>query len=512
MNRRFFYVSLVSMNKNIKVLLDTNVIIALEDDHVINSSLQSVTRICMDNDFKLCIHHKTKEDVFRDNNLMRKSITESKLSKYHEIKFTKEPSASFLEALGGNSSRNSVVDNNLLFALNEDIVSFLITEDIEMHKKSRRVGIDDRIFTVNEFLLHLEQLFEETLIFNPEIRVEHVANLDKNDPLFVSIQKTYPQFNNWLQKCVNEDRRAWVSFLGNNKIAGICIFNPEYVDGRKKLKLCTFKTSNESSPYLGEYLLYQALQYASENGFYSTFLEIYSEISQFELDEEERKRLLMMPSWLESFGFINRGDTNKPGEVMYEKLFTLDGDASLSNLEFAIKKWPSYRLDIDANAYVIPIQESFFEILFPCEITKRLMLFSTTANRTMKKVYLCLAQTNNIPRGSLLFFYCSGRKNKQEGAILAVGIAEDSWKGHDKEHLLSFAGKRSVYTITQINDEYCYHPSIKTLAIKFRFLSGLSEPLTFSKLWQDEILHGPPQSILQLKRREKEIIFSLLKK
>ena len=55
---------------------------------------------------------------------------------------------------------NDLIDNNLLYSVYRNCVSYLITNDEKLKKKSKKIGIDDRV-------LKIEEAINNTRIPNP---------------------------------------------------------------------------------------------------------------------------------------------------------------------------------------------------------------------------------------------------------------------------------------------------------------------------------------------------------
>ena len=142
---------------SVAVLIDTNIIIKREDPKIIDEDIQNLMNILNELDFQIYIHENSFKDINNDNDEERKNITKSKMLCYPILKtendFTKEKDFKELMNFDGNS--HDYVDNSLLYSLFKNEVSFLITEDIEIHKKANRINnqfpnFNDRVFTIRE--------------------------------------------------------------------------------------------------------------------------------------------------------------------------------------------------------------------------------------------------------------------------------------------------------------------------------------------------------------------------
>ena len=111
---------------SLRILVDTNVIIALEDDRKVDEVTTTFCREASKNGIIL-VHPKTIEDVNRDKNSQRLEKTLSKTLKYVALEDAPEPDQEFLERIGVNNNPNDLVDSSLLIALYRKCVNFLVT-------------------------------------------------------------------------------------------------------------------------------------------------------------------------------------------------------------------------------------------------------------------------------------------------------------------------------------------------------------------------------------------------
>ena len=65
-----------------RILIDTNIFIDRENDHVLSNELQVLLKILNSKQIEICIHPKSIEEIKRDSNISRKNIALSKLNTY----------------------------------------------------------------------------------------------------------------------------------------------------------------------------------------------------------------------------------------------------------------------------------------------------------------------------------------------------------------------------------------------------------------------------------------------
>lgn len=148
------------------------------------------------------------------------------------------------------------------------------------------------------------------------------------------------------------------------------------------------------------------------------------------------------------------------------------------------------------NKFIIPIRPEFHQRLFT-EYKER----STTLpeyfgefiieGNTIKKAYLSHSKNTGISLGDILLFYRSVDKKE----ITSLGIVENVFPAlRDKDEIIRLVGKRTVYSIDEI-EEMVKKP---TMVILFTWHFYLGSPLKLKELLRTRILNGAPQSIVQI--------------
>ena len=212
---------------------------------------------------------------------------------------------------------------------------------------------------------------------------------------------------------------------------------------------------------------------------------------------------------LEYYGFRNAGK-NANGEYIYERDFSAEALSSLdekTDFEQARKNYPRFVFDDDTLGFGIPIQEGYHDTLYPdlyCPIQGDLFGGASQAERitrpgnTIRKVYLCRAQSKLGPAGSLLFFYKSTSKNPPSQAITALGILESVALARSTKDLMQLTGGRSVYSEKQLEDwEATLERPVKV--INYLLVSYIEPAVSIDELRTIGVVKGhPQQSIYKL--------------
>lgn len=497
-----------------KYLIDTNVFIGLEDHAEVAPNFAALLQLTARYGVGVFVHAAAVDDIQRDRDQARRRVSLSKIRKFPVIDKVIGLDQPALEARFGPIRKpNDLVDATLLHALEIGVADFLVTEDQGLHERARRTTatLGDRVLYVADAVSFLRTTYEPIEVALPQIQEVDAHRIPADDPIFASLRNDYTGFDAWWrEKCVKPMRKCWV-VVDEGAIAGLVVRKDEVpgdtdasLPGSKILKVCTFKVRPESRGVkLGELLLKQILWYAQTNRHDVVYLTTYA----------GQATLIDL---LEFYGFIHTHD-NASGERVYEKALSRDRLAIVpgqSLFDLARRNYPRFATGMGVNAYVIPIQEAYHEILFP-ELMQRsqLSLFGTAADfgvhtpgNTIRKVYLCRAQAQIAQPGALLFFYKGKSGHSPSQAITTVGIFEEMALARSTDELRRIAGGRSVYSDTQLT-MMAATPARPVKVINFLLVGHFEPVMNLQTLKEDRVFADhPPQSIKHLDRAQQDAL------
>jgi ribosomal protein S18 acetylase RimI-like enzyme len=493
-----------------KLLIDTNVFIGLEDPKQVDPASAEIVRKCGEFSVGLFVHEAALRDIEHDKDEARRKVSISKLDKFQQIKDPRpEPDRKELERLFGPiRKRNDEVDVALLYALQMNIVDLLITEDQGIHDRVRFGPLADRVLRVSDALVWLRRTYGTTAVSLPFIDECKAYEIDRNDPIFDTLREGYAGFDEWWRtKCVIQHRDCWVVTV-DDEIAGLVVRKNEVrsdatvkLPGNKILKFCTFKVREESrGQKLGELLLKQGLWFAQANGYDLVYLTT----------KADQTALIAL---LDYYGFQQ---THSLGdEIVFEKPLSRDrlvmrpGEKDV----FLISRtnYPRFIADPPAKVFCVPIQGDYHQKLFPeLAFENPLPLFpeerrlttaggARTPGNTIRKVYLCRAQTRAIEPGDILLFYQSkAPKFAASQSITSVGVAERVSETQDLDELIRLTAKRSVFTQAELREWIDEKPT-PVKVIDFLLVGHLDPHVPLEALKAEGVFAGhPPQSITLL--------------
>jgi rRNA-processing protein FCF1 len=236
-----------------KVLIDTNVIIELEDHKEVSPIFARFLQLCAQHGVRVFVHERALADVERDKNADRKAITRSKIRKFESLSGIKlPPRDDLIVQFGAMNKPNDEVDVALLQALDIGAVEFLVSQDQGIHSRARRKGADlaDRVLVVADALQWLETTFEALPVRLPLIEEVPAHAISLTDDIFESLRDGYADFDGWWKsKCIGGHRPCWIVTI-NSELAGLIVRKQENhaeaqtkFIGSKILKICTHLSS-----------------------------------------------------------------------------------------------------------------------------------------------------------------------------------------------------------------------------------------------------------------------------
>ena len=449
------------------ILLDTNIIIPLEDtSKILDSSFAEMRRLAAEQQHCLYVHPMQIADINRDKNQERRTIVLSRLNQYSKIDNPPVLSDEECVELGlSNANDNDKVDNNVLLSLYRGAVHLLVTNDEGIHKKASKIGIQDKVYRLVQFLDFLRKYSNTPISYSYSgVQDRYMYEIDKKQPFFDSLRQAYDGFDNWYQKSAEEQRKCWCIEDNNGNVVAICIYKFEENekltdDGEitqgKILKLCTFKVDvSARGKKLGERLLFIAFDFCVKNNIDWVYLHTYG---------EEQKTLVGL---CEEYGFYRLGKYKQ--DDVYIKPMKLR-EANLGSLESLIRYYPFFEDNDSVQKFIVPIQPKYHEDLFPDFSNLKGSLFESDQNlyscqgNTIKKAYLCHSNIKTITKGDVLLFY----RSHDRKSIQCMGVVEEVFFSENIDEVLPLISKRTVYTYADLIEIL----KQKTLVVLFRFIA-----------------------------------------
>ncbi len=473
-----------------RVLLDTNLLIGREDPANLSNELADLLEILSRHRIPAVIHPATLAEVGGDQNLDRRERTLSKLRAYPLLEEPPLASTEFIKLCGGAGSSHDLVDITLLQAVGSNAVSFLVTEDQGLVRRSSRAGLSDRVLRTAAALAYFRQFLERTYPEGvPFVRRVPVHRLNPKDHFFDSFRTDYPGFDNWMAKIAAEGRACYRSELSNGRLGSLLIFKDDDRDpvcgqpSASRLKICSLKVSEEQAGFrLGESLLQLALRYGYQNRVRECYVTVFPKYGE-------------LVSLLSTFGFQTLCSLPNGEEVLMKQLEPPREAHSLEPVEFLRRYFPAFREDSAIRKFLVPIRPEYHKLLFPEYGTAGIQRtldghrsLPPPAGNAIRKAYLCNSKATQVRPGDVLLFYRSGDVQ----AITHRGVVEQVRRCATPEQVVDFVGNRTVLPRAKL-EQMCINP---LLGILFWNVGKLPAEVPLSALEREGL--GWPQSLVRV--------------
>ena len=481
-----------------KILLDTNMFIYLEDYTVTEDKVAILTKRLFDSDqYKIVIHPKTKEEILKISDSEKRAIFSSKISVYREIKSAPKATKEFNDTVGCNNSHD-VIDNELLFSICRNCAQYLITNDKDLIKKSQKIGLSDRVLSIDQALEKFQEKAPEDVRKPVFINYQYLHELDINDAFFDSLKLDYAGFEEWFKEKQSKEAQAYVTEF-DGKLTSFLMLKVENEDEdykdflkpfkpARRLKISTLKVA-DTGKRIGETFIKIIVEKAIKEDVDEIYVTVF--------DKQE-----FLIDMLESYGFKKYTKKKTPRS---------DGGIELENVLVKSMKnkenyYPFFEID-DNRIFLVPIRDKYHHLLFQ-ESEKQFQLSledfqgKNVASNSLKKAYLCDSKIKQIQKGSILLFYSSGTKKY----ITSLGIVDAVFNKFDNfDEMFNLVKKRTAY------DEHELRENFKNdkLVILFKLYYSFDNYVDFEFLKSNRIVNGAIQTIQHI---NKEQLLQILEK
>lgn len=479
-----------------RILIDTNILINLEDNKIISKQFSKFYRLAITNNCNLLYHPSAiPVDINRDKNSDRKEIIKSKLEKYEKLLDFSEPTTEFHKHIG-NKKVNDEIDNKQLYQLSKGYVDIFVTEDKGIHNNSKKIGLQSKVLDINQILQLLEEQFTIKIPTHPILKEHSIRDIETkfNSIFFDSLREDYggQEFDKWLDKCLTQNRKCY-SLIVNDELQAILIYNIETVEQHqianifgKALKICTLKVSDTAFGIkLGELFLNKMFEYCINQKINYLYLTVY----------EKQVHLINL---LEIFGFYKIEFKNKQGLNEIQMIKCLD-KKQIQTTENLINIHPFYIDNPTISKFAIPIRPDYYSNLFKDGKLRVPTLFDTSPDsvneiqgNTIIKAYISNSKIKNLKKGDLLFFYSS--KTNQE--IEPVGILETIQIVKDFNELWKIVGKKTVFSQEQLLEQL--NKKQRLNVITFRQITYLEKKVKLTKIKEMKSFKNNIQTITKI--------------
>ena len=470
-----------------RALLDTNIIIHRETMQATNYTIGKLYYWLDKLHYEKLLHPYTVAELRKADNAQQQQLYDARLSAYTHMQCVAQQTDDFVSLLAEvPKTENDKIDNQLLFEVYCGRTDILITEDRRMHRKAERIGIADKVFSINAFISKVSADYPDLVEYKAlNVKKELMGNIDVKDSFFDTFRPVYKGFEKWFAK--KSDEEAYICRSDKNDIIGFLYLKTEdesenyssitpTFTPKRRLKVGTFKVEASGSR-LGE----RFIKIIFDNAIARNLDEIY--VTLFK-DRAELKRLYDL---LIRWGFYNYGVKDTDGQqetVLIKNLGTYDAQKSV------IANFPN--INGSSAKMILPIMAQYHTSLFPdSKLNTELEYIGNIPHRyALQKVYITWAFERNLKPGDLLLFYRMGDTypKKYSSVITTVGVIDqvvDSFSS--EEEFLSYCQNRSVFTEEELRRFWSQHRyNLKVL--KFVYVKTLTKKVTLDYLQQHGIV------------------------
>lgn len=496
-----------------KALLDTNIIIHRETPHVKNLSIGILFNWLDKVHYDKCVHPITVEEINKNSNQETKDSFNAKLQSYVLLQ-TVAPLDENVERITCqiDVNENDRNDTRLLNEVYVGRVDILISEDKKIHFKATRLGIEDKVFTIDSFL-------EMVVAENPRlmdykvlsVRQEFFGNINLDDTFFDSLKQDYPGFEQWFNR--KSEEKAYITY-NRGKILSFLYLKIESKDEnysdiqpvfipKKRLKVGTFKVISNGVK-LGE----RFLKIIFDNAISNHVEEIY--VTIFDRTDDQRRLIELLEEW----GFNKYGTKGTNGEFVYVRDFTPNYNAENPKLTFPF-------VSTSPNVFLIPIYPQYHTELLPDSYLNTESPANYIENEphrnAISKIYISRSINRDIKSGDILIFYRTAPKDKSayyNSVITTLGIVEEKIDNITSEDdFVLRARKRSIFTDQYLREFWNYNPRYRPFLIRFLSVYSFAKGkrLNRKQLLDLNIISGQEGELRGLKRVSKEQFCQILK-
>lgn len=470
-----------------RALLDTNIIIHRETMQATNYSIGKLYYWLDKLHYEKLLHPYTLAELRKADNVRQQQLYDARLSAYTHMQCVARQTDEFVSLLAeAPKTENDKIDNQLFYEVYCGRADILITEDRRMRSKAERLGIADKVLSINAFISKASADYPALVEYKAlNVKKELMGNIDVKDPFFDTFRPAYKDFEKWFAR--KSDEEAYICRSDKNDIIGFLYLKTEdesenysnitpTFTPKRRLKVGTFKV--EASGFrLGE----RFVKIIFDNAIARNLDEIY--VTLFK-DRDELKRLYDL---LIRWGFYEYGTKEIDGQqeiVLVKKLGAYDTANSV------MANFPN--LNKNSAKMILPIMSQYHTSLFPdSKLNTELDYIGNIPHRyALQKVYITWTFERNLKPGDLLLFYRMGDTypKKYSSVITTVGVIDqvvDSFAS--EEEFLSYCQNRSVFKTDELKRFWAQHRyNLKVL--KFVYVKSLTKRITLDYLQQHGIV------------------------
>ena len=468
-----------------KALLDTNIIIHREASKVVNQDIGILFRWLDRSQYVKCIHSYSVAELKKHADKEYVDSLMTKTSSY-EIIDIPSPLDARVKTISDAEDKtdNDRIDSRLLNELVVGRVDIFITEDKNIHRKAKLLGIEDSVFTIDAFL---EKVFSEhpDLVNYEVLNVRKVkfGTLNLKDHFFDSLREDYDGFDRWFVKKYDDECYVTVN-SGNGLLLSFLYLkieneNEDYsnivppLPPKKRLKIGTFKVISNGFR-LGE----RFIKIIFDNALKNKVDEIY--VTVFDKRPEQNRLIGLLEQW----GFRFWGQ--KGDEKIYVRDF-------IPRFNLADLKTTYPYISVGQRVFLLAIYPEYHTELLPDSILTTEspddFIEDMPHRNCISKIFVSRAIPPHPRHGDIIVFYRTGGYYKS--VISTIGVVDEvGYRFDNEDAFLKFCRKSSVFPDDELRKMWNYNPSKRPFAVRFLYEYSFPHRLNMKELIDLKILAG----------------------
>lgn len=338
----------------------------------------------------------------------------------------------------------------------------LITENVLTHNLARQRAIDDKVFTIDEFVERCVADHRELDLARGVVLQEvPFGTLSLDDAFFTSFKEEYaPYYYEWFKKkrhdpvYVAKDKNGCLQALLKLKVEtedeDYSNIWPRFMPARR-LKISALKVE-----YTGQKLGERFLRIIFDEAIRSHVGEIYVTIFS---SSRLRKRLIAM---LMKWGFEKWGFKDGNEDVYCRSMQKATMPVAMECYPFQSRK---------ARFFLVGVGGTFADILIPAtNLRKDRIDYEPYKNAIRKTLVVDAQEAEGLKEGDVLLFY---RRRTDGGSIVASGVVDGCYQSFANETaFLRRCQKRSIFSADSLHDywvKYDHHPVVVEFLHSYSF-------------------------------------------
>lgn len=299
----------------------------------------------------------------------------------------------------------------------------LVTENLRAHELSRICSMDDKVFTMDEFIEtcsieHRDKDDSKGII----LKEVSFGTLSLDDNFFNTFKREYaPYYYEWFKK--KKDDLVYVAKDENDKIKALLKLKLELEDEdystiipllppARRLKISSLKV-DYSGQKIGERFMRIIFEQALKHKVDEIYVTVYA-------NNTPRLRLIDM---IKRWGFSYWGK-KKGGEDVYIRTMKKK-TLPLPRLSYPFQ-------DGKSNVFIITVGKGYSKLLIPSKSVRENSFDMEPFRNAIRKMIILKEDNIDIKPGSAILFFRKGSGGEEEG-IIGAGIVDDVFQSFNNE-------------------------------------------------------------------------------